>query len=178
MSTTTANDDLSDASLMDERLLDDARADDSQFTVTSDQDVSKAFRAIKAAEEKVQLLEAEKNREIEDIEEFYGTKIDNAKQSIAFLKGKIDSYIDSTGESISTPHGKAYEVNRTKWDYADDDTLAAWAEQENPDLVQTERSVSKRDLKSYIKETWDEQHEDDPPVVTRKNQTSSRIYTT
>jgi hypothetical protein len=176
----TAVQDLDSASLMDERLLDRTQQEDTdgEFTVTSEQDVSKAFRAIKAAEEKIESLEEEMEREIGAIKDFYNPKIDNAEQSIEFLKAKIQSYLDSTGESVSTPHGKAYEVNRTKWDYADDETLAAWAEQEHPDLVQVERSVSKRDLKSYVKDQWDEAHEDDPPVIERTTQTSSRIYTT
>lgn len=177
MSTTVQ--DLESASLMDERLLDEARSSDNgEFTVTSEQDVSKAFRAIKAAEDENEALREEMEQEIQKIKDFYEPKIDNNEQSIEFLKAKIDGFIDSTGESVSTPHGKAYEVNRTKWDYADDETLAAWAEQENPDLVEVERSVSKRDLKSYVKEEWDAAHEDDPPVVDRTNQTSSRIYTT
>jgi vacuolar-type H+-ATPase subunit I/STV1 len=176
MSTTVQ--DLEDASLMDERLLDDMQSDNGEFTVTSEQDVSTAFRAIKAAEDEIQQLEEEMEQEIQKIKDFYEPKIANNEDTIEFMKAKIDSFISSTSESVSTPHGKAYEVTRTTWDYADDNTLAAWAEQEDPDLVEVERSVSKRDLKSYVKETWDEKHEDDPPVVERDTKTSSRIYTT
>ncbi len=181
MSTTV--DDLDSASLMDERLLGEAQQSaqsdgNGEFTVTSDQDVSKAFRAIKAAEEKIESLEAEREREHDKIDEFYDPKVRNAEQTIEFLKAKIDGYIDSTEESVSTPHGKAYEVNRTKWEWADRDTLVQFAKAEYPDLVETSEKVSKNDLKSAIKDEWDAAHEDDPPVVKRKNQTSSRIYTT
>jgi phage host-nuclease inhibitor protein Gam len=173
MSTTV----IEDASLMDERLL-DRTDEDEGFTVRSEQDVSKAFRAIKAAESKIQQLEEEMDQEIQGIKDFYEPKIRNAKESIDYLEDKIVSFQNSTGDSISTPHGKAYTVNRTKWDWqVDRETLAAWAEQQHPDLVETKKKVSKNDLKSYVKDTWDERHEDDPSVVERKNVESTRVYT-
>jgi len=165
------------ASLMDERLLD--RTDDEEgFTVRSKQEVSKAFRAIKAAEQEIETLKEEMEEEIQAIKDFYEPKIRSREKSIDFLEDKIISFQDSTGDSISTPHGKAYTVTRTKWDWADDrDTLAAWAEQERPDLVTTEKKVSKNDIKSYVKDTWDERYEDDPPIVERKTVESTRVYT-
>ena len=169
---------IEDASLMDERLLD--RTDDKEngFTVRSKQDVSKAFRAIKAAEAEIDELVREMEKEIQAIKDFYEPKIRNAEESIDFLEDKIISFQDSTGESISTPHGKAYSVTRTKWDWkADRETLAAWAEQEDPDLVTTKKMVSKNDIKSYVKDTWDERHEDDPPILERKAVESTRVYT-
>jgi len=168
---------IEDASLMDERLLD--RIDDEDgFPVRSKQDVSKAFRAIKAAEQEIKTLKEEMEKEIQAIKDFYEPKIRSREESIDFLEDKIISFQDSTGESITTPHGKAYTVTRTKWDWADDrDTLAAWAEQESPDLVTTEKKVSKNDIKSYVKDTWDERHEDDPPIVERRTVESTRVYT-
>jgi hypothetical protein len=162
---------------MDERLLD--RTDDEEgFTVRSKQEVSKAFRAIKAAEQEIETLKEEMEEEIQAIKDFYEPKIRSREESIDFLEDRIISFQNSTGESITTPHGKAYTVNRTKWAWkADRDTLAAWAEQENPDLVTTEKKVSKNDIKSYVKDTWDERHEDDPPIVERKTVESTRVYT-
>jgi hypothetical protein len=168
---------IEDASLMDERLLD--RIDDEEgFTVRSKQGVSKAFRAIKAAEQEIENLKEEMEEEIQAIKDFYEPKIRSREESIDFLEDKIISFQDSTGESITTPHGKAYSVTRTKWDWKTDrDTLAAWAEQESPDLVTTEKKVSKNDIKSYVKDTWDERHEDDPPIVERRTVESTRVYT-
>ena len=168
---------IEDASLMDERLLD--RTDDEEsFPVRSKQDVSKAFRAIKAAKAEIDDLKREMEEEIQAIKDFYRPKISSRKDSIRFLKDKIISFRDSTDESITTPHGKAYSVSRTKWDWkADRDTLAAWAEQEHPDLVTTEKKVSKNDIKSYVKDTWDERHEDDPPILARRTVESTRVYT-
>ena len=168
---------LEDVSLMDERLLDRSSLDDG-FPVRSKQDASQAFRAMKAAEAKKETLKAEMEKEIQAIENFYEPKIDRQDESIEYLETQITSFQESTGESISTPHGKAYSVSRTKWDWkADRDTLAAWAEQESPDLVTTEKKVSKNDIKSYVKDTWDERHEEDPPVVERRNVENTRVYT-
>ena len=168
---------VSDASLMDERLLD--RTDDEDgFTVRSKQDVSKAFRAIKAAEQEIEALKEEMEEEIQAIKDFYEPKIHSQKESIDFLEDKIISFQDSTGESISTPHGKAHTVNRTKWDWIDDrEDLVAFANAEYPDLVEMEMKVSKNDLKKRIKEAWDKKHEDDPPIVERKVVESTRVYT-
>ena len=168
---------IEDASLMDERLLN--RTDDEDgFTVRNKQEVSKAFRAIKAAEAEIDALKREMEEEIQAIKDFYEPKIRSREESIDFLEDKIISFQDSTGESISTPHGKAYTVNRTKWDWKTDrDTLAAWAEQENSDLVTTKKKVSKNDIKSYVKDTWDERYEDDPPIVERTTVESTRVYT-
>jgi len=168
---------LEDVSLMDERLLDRSSPDDG-FPVRSKQDASQAFRAMKAAEAKKETLKAEMEKEIQAIKDFYEPKIRSREESIDFLEDKIVCFQTSTGESISTPHGKAYSVSRTKWDWkADRDTLAAWAEQESPDLVTTEKKVSKNDIKSYVKDTWDERHEEDLPVVERRNVESTRVYT-
>jgi hypothetical protein len=43
--------------------------------------------------------------------------------------------------------------------------------------VTTEKKVSKNDIKSYVKDTWDERHEEDPPVVERRNVENTRVYT-
>jgi len=168
---------IEDASLMDERLLD--RTDDEHgFTVRSKQDVSKAFRAIKAAEAEIDELKREMEKEIEAIKDFYEPKIRTREESIDFLEDKIISFQDSTGESISTPHGKAHTMTRTKWDWMGDrDDLVAFANAEFPDLVETEEKVSKNDLKKRIKEAWDEKHEDDPPIVERKTVESTHVYT-
>jgi len=168
---------IEDASLMDERLLD--RTDDEDgFTVRSKQDASKAFRAIKAAEAEIDELKREMEEEIQAIKDFYEPKIRSREESIDFLEDKIISFQDSTGESISTPHGKAYTVNRTKWDWTDDrEDIVAFANAEYPGLVEMEMMVSKNDLKKCIKEMWDEKHEDDPPIVERKTVESTRVYT-
>jgi len=168
---------VSDASLMDERLLDRTDGEEG-FTIRSKQDVSKVFRAIKAAEQEIETLKEEMEEEIQTIKDFYEPKIRSREESIDFLEDKIISFQDSTGESISTPHGKAHTMTRTKWDWMGDrDDLVAFANAEFPDLVETEEKVSKNDLKKRIKEAWDEKHEDDPPIVERKTVESTHVYT-
>ena len=162
---------------MDERLLD--RTDDEDgFTVRSKQDVSKAFRAIKAAEAEIDELKREMEEEIQAIKDFYEPKIQTREESIDFLEDKIISFQDSTGESISTPHGKAHTVTCTKWDWADDrDDLVTFANDEFPAIVKTEKKVSKNDLKKRIREWWDKKYEEDPPIVERTTVESTRVYT-
>jgi len=175
---TKTKDSLSNASLMDERLLDRAEEDDG-FDVSSEADAQKAFRAIKAAEQKIEQLTAQMEEQIDEIKDFYEPRIERQVETIAFLKAKITGFVESTGESVSVPSGKAHTTSRTKWDWqVSRDKLVQFAQAEYPDLVETTKKVSKRDLKSAIKDDWDQKYEDDPPVVERRQVESVRCYTT
>jgi len=165
---------LEDRSLMDDRLLDTLKDDDQTFTVRSQQDAEKAFRAMKAAEAKKDQLQQEMEAHIQEIKDFYEPKIERQEESIEFLKGRITSFVESTGESVSTPSGKAHTTSRTKRNWGDEDAIEAFARKHVPEAVTTETKVSKRALWDAIKE-----REDVPANVASPEQvTTVRCYTT
>jgi len=168
---------IEDRSLLDKRLLDDVQSDNGHFSIDDDADARRAFRAMKAAEHHKDQLEAERDEQIDEINDFYDPKVESQQQTIDFLKEKIQQFVRATGYTLSTPSGKAYTQTRTKWRWADRDDLVAFAEDQFPDLVQTSKTVSKNDLKQAIKDEWDAAHEDDPDVVQREAQQSVVCYT-
>ena len=170
---------IQDRSLLDARLLDTIQHDDdtNRFTVESEADARKAFRAIKAAESRQAQLEDERDDEIQTVKDFYNGRIKQQTDSIEFLKQKIQQFVRSTGETLSTPMGKAYTQKRTKWQWAERKDLIEWAKEHRPDLIQTQEKVSKNDLKKMVKDEWDKTHEDDPPFVKREARESVVCYT-
>lgn len=149
MPTATLSD---DTDLMSSDVLGDPEHEVDGISVDSPADAERLFRAIKGLEGEILKLEKEQQSIIEQTQAFYDRKIESRQDRIDFLKAKIDAFVRATGESIDTPSGRAYEQSRTKWDYADDDQIVAWAEEHAPHLVQTEKKVSKTDLKNHIKE--------------------------
>jgi len=119
------------------------------------------------------------DEQIDEIKDFYEPRIERQEETIEFLKTKVTGFVESTGESVSVPAGKAHKTSRTKWDWSKDrDELVEFAKTVYPDIVKTTEKVSKNDLKRAIKDDWDENYVNDPPVVTRKNVESTRCYTT
>lgn len=141
-----------DTDLMSSDVLGDPEHEVDGISVDSPADAERLFRAIRGLEGEIGALEDEKEQIIEQTEAFYDRKIESRQDRIEFLEAKISGFVQATGESIDTPSGRAYQQSRTKWDYASDDQIVAWAEEHAPHLVETEKNVSKTDLKSHIKE--------------------------
>lgn len=134
--------------------------------ITNDAEVTKLLYVIDKIDEETEKLKQSKQQHVD----FFDRKIEAARDQADFLRQRIEQYLDTIGEDkLSTPNGTAFFVNRTKYEYPDDDTLLAFAKEHN-----LEFSVKEKPLKTPIKE-YVEAGGDPPPGFRSHQERSLQI---
>lgn len=128
-----------------------AREEGEGFIVSSHADANIALAAIRAAEEKIEKLEAERDDIVENTKAFYKKKVESQENGIEYLKGQLEKYVRAAGENVSVPNGRAYHMTTTRTEWADDEALIIFGKKRGIQPRVTEKP-DKTAIKKHIKE--------------------------
>jgi hypothetical protein len=166
---------LDNLDLMSADVIGDLASNPDGLSCTSAADANRLFGAMKGLEREITDLERQRDDILQNTKDFYNGKISARKGRIEYLESLIKAFVQSSGESVSVPNGRAYTREDAKWDWTNDRAqLVEWAKQRCPDKVKTVEKVSKNDIKAFIKDNG----LTDVSIVTVRPRTRTIVHTT
>lgn len=122
------------------------------FRIESEDGLYWAFRRLRQVRRDIADVEAMAEKEIQRIQEWRGSRLDELSRSDEYFSGLIGDYYrrlleENPKAKCSTPYGSATKRTTTKWSYGDEARLVETLQEAAPELIRTKREVDKAALK-------------------------------
>jgi len=145
--------------MLTEELYEGIEAHQRPYEITDQSGAIWALRKIKLIEQRRQEAKETAMSEADKIMKWYEQVSQKADRDREYFDGLLLGYmnrlrqVDPKLKTVKLPGGELrWRKQQAKYEY-DDDVIMAWAEQCLPEVIQTKRTISRQDVKQYIKET-------------------------